>query len=50
MEDERWTQVPVRWTRNNNKGIGSTRRDGRSYDNVVRGDKTWVSRADLVSK
>ncbi|KAB2617253.1 hypothetical protein D8674_013122 [Pyrus ussuriensis x Pyrus communis] len=50
MEDEGWTQVPVRWTKNNSRGRGFARRDGRSYDNVVKGIRTWVSRADLVSK
>lgn len=33
-----------------NRGMGSTCRDEQSYDNVVKGNMTWVSRADLVSK
>ncbi|KAM1180454.1 hypothetical protein ACFX13_019872 [Malus domestica] len=32
------------------KGRSGAQRDGRTYDNVVRGNKTWVSKADLVSK
>ncbi|KAM1720967.1 hypothetical protein ACFX12_022563 [Malus domestica] len=32
------------------RGRSRVRRDGRSSDKVVRGNKTWVSKADLVSK
>ncbi|KAM1074535.1 hypothetical protein ACFX11_019717 [Malus domestica] len=50
IEDDGWTQVLVKWTRNNSRGRGSARRDGISYDNVVRGNRTWVSKEDLVFK
>ncbi|KAM2692726.1 hypothetical protein FF1_006709 [Malus domestica] len=32
------------------RNIGGVRRDGRTYDNVVRENKTWVSKADLVPR
>lgn len=48
-EDEGWITVLVRRGRSANRGRGSARRDKRSYDNVVRGNRTWVSHADLVS-
>lgn len=40
----------VRIGKSANRGISSASRDGRSYDNVVRGNRIWVLCYDLVSK
>ncbi|KAB2596000.1 hypothetical protein D8674_031450 [Pyrus ussuriensis x Pyrus communis] len=32
------------------RGRSGARRDGRTFDNIVRGNKTWVSKADLMFK
>ncbi|RXH80636.1 hypothetical protein DVH24_004550 [Malus domestica] len=37
-------------SKNANRGKSSGRRDYVSYENVLKGNKTWVSKADLVSK
>ncbi|KAM1304613.1 hypothetical protein FF1_022142 [Malus domestica] len=51
MEDEDgWNTVPVRKSKSDSKGKSSGRRDSRIYENVVRGNRTWVSKADLVSR
>lgn len=47
---EAWTTVAFRKSRYTGRGRSGARRDGRSYDNVVRGNKTWVSKVDLVAK
>ncbi|KAM0962958.1 hypothetical protein FF2_021909 [Malus domestica] len=48
MEDEDgWNTVPVRKSKSDSKGKSSGRRDSRIYENVVRGNRTWVSKADL---
>ncbi|KAM1281370.1 hypothetical protein ACFX15_021544 [Malus domestica] len=48
MEDEDgWNTVPVRKSKSDSKGKNSGRRDSRIYENVVRGNRTWVSKADL---
>ncbi|KAB2597195.1 hypothetical protein D8674_000115 [Pyrus ussuriensis x Pyrus communis] len=39
-EEEDRNIIPVRRSRSANKGRGSARRDGKSYENVVRGNKT----------
>lgn len=41
--------VPRR-SRNATRVKDDARRDGRSYDNVVRGNKIWVSRADFIPR
>lgn len=51
IEDEDgWNTVPVRRSKSASRGRSSRRRDGRSYENVVRGNRIWVSKADLVSR
>ncbi|KAM1724365.1 hypothetical protein ACFX13_022862 [Malus domestica] len=45
-----WTTVASRKYRSASRGRSRVRRDGRSSDKVVRGNRTWVSKADLVSK
>lgn len=49
-DNEGWTTVVPRRSMNANRCIGSARRDARSYDNIVKRNKTWVSRANLVSR
>lgn len=49
-ESEGWSTVVSRKNRSAIRNIGGVRRDGRTYDNVVNGNKTWVSKADLVPR
>lgn len=49
-DEEGWSIVPVRRGKSASRGSSSGRRDGRSYENVVCGNRTWVSKADLISR
>lgn len=47
---EGWNIVGSRKNKYAGGDRNGARRDIRAYDNIVRGNKTWVSKADLVSK
>lgn len=49
-ESEGWSTVLLRKNMSASRNIGGIRRDGKTYDNVVRGNKTWESKADLVPR
>ncbi|KAM1149794.1 hypothetical protein ACFX15_029470 [Malus domestica] len=49
-DNEGWTTMVPRRSLNANICKGSARRDERSYDNIVKINKTWGSRANLVSR
>lgn len=49
-DSEGWTTVVTRRSSNANRCRGSARRDEMSYDNIVKRNKMWLSRANLVSK
>ncbi|KAM1063554.1 hypothetical protein ACFX10_027650 [Malus domestica] len=49
-EEKGWTPVLVMRGRSANRGRSLASGDGRSYDNVVRGNKIWVLHSDLVFK
>ncbi|TQD84812.1 hypothetical protein C1H46_029660 [Malus baccata] len=49
-EKKGWTPVLLMRGRSANRGRSLASGDGRSYDNVVRGNKIWVLHSDLVSK
>ncbi|KAM1342496.1 hypothetical protein ACFX2F_006812 [Malus domestica] len=49
-ESEGWSTIVLRKNKSSSRNRGGVRRDGKTYGNVVRENKTWVSKANLVPR